>query len=200
MDECDDKLGPFTDASSDGDVVLVVGPQNVRLKVHSQCLRCASKVFDVMLGPKWREGQKLSKGLPPEVSLVEDDVDALRTICCVIHHRNDDVPESLTPHEVLEIAIQADKYDFILALKYASIQWLKPRPDAERKDMGYLLAAAFLFADTDMFVAHTLTLMLHYKGSYMAFLDDEIISPIVPRKTFRMYCISPIFQWSDTEC
>lgn len=52
--------------------------------------------------------------------------------------------------------------------------------------MGYLLAAAYLFADTEMFVAHTLT-MLHYKGSYMSLLDDETIISIVPRKIFRMW-------------
>ena len=39
----------------------------------------------------------------------------------VIHHRNDDVPQSLSPNEVLQIAIEADKYDLTAALKYASI-------------------------------------------------------------------------------
>lgn len=112
----------FTNASLYGDIILVVGPQDVRLKVHSKCLRLASKVFDTMLGPNWCEGQELSKGSLLEVSLAENDVDAVRTICCVIHHCNDDVSRSLTPLEILRIAIVADKYDFILALKYASRQ------------------------------------------------------------------------------
>src|SRR5262249_24550771 len=85
----------ITDISPDGDVVLVVGPQNVRLRIHSQCLQCASNVFGAMFGPHWSEGQGLSKESPREVPLVEDDADALRIICCVIHHRNDDVPQSL---------------------------------------------------------------------------------------------------------
>jgi hypothetical protein len=103
---------------------------------------------------------------------VEDDADALWTIYCVLHHRNDDVPQSLTPKEVLQIAIEADKYGLNVALKYARVQWLKPRGSLDRVDMGYLLAAAFLFGDTDMFVAHTLALILHYKGSYLEFLDE----------------------------
>jgi hypothetical protein len=180
------KLDPVTDISPDGDVVLVVGPRNVRLRIHSQCLRCASKVFDAMFRPHWSEGQGLSKNFPREVPLVEGDADALRTICCVIHHRNDDVPQSLTPKEVLQIVIEADKYDLNVALKYASVEWLKPRGNADRVDMGYLLAAAFLFGDMDTFVAHTLELILHYKGSYLEFLDDEITSQIVPLKTFCM--------------
>ncbi|KAI9732940.1 MAG: hypothetical protein M1818_007373 [Claussenomyces sp. TS43310] len=174
------------DISSDGDIVLVVGPGNVRLKIHSQCLRCASKVFDAMFGPHWSEGQGLSTESPREISLVDTDANALRTICLVIHHRNADVPQSLTPHEILQIAIEADKYDLTVALRYASIQWAKPRCNAGRVDMGYLLTAAFLFRDMDMFVAHTLNLMLDYTGSYLGFSDDEFISQFVPSKTFHL--------------
>jgi len=180
------KLDPVPDISPDGDVVLVVGPRNVRLRIQSQVLRCASKVFGAMFGPTWSEGQGLSKESPREVRLVEDDADALQIICRVIHHRNNDVPQSLTPKEVLQIAIEADKYDLNVALKYARAQWLKPRGRPERVDMGYLLAAAFLFGDMDMFVANTLALILHYKESYLEFLDDEIISQIIPWKTFCM--------------
>jgi len=186
ISEHNDKLDPVPDISPDGDVVLVVGPRNVRLRIQSQCLRCASKVFDAMFGPTWSEGQGLSKESLQEVPLVEDDADALRIICCVIHHRNNDVPQSLTPMEVLQIAIEADKYDLTVALKYASAQWLKPKGKPEREDMGYLLAAAFLFGDMDMFVANTLALILHYKESYLEFLDDEITSQIIPWKTFCM--------------
>jgi hypothetical protein len=88
------KSDPVADISPDGDVVLVVGPWNVRLRIHSQCLRCASKVFGAVFGPHWSEGQGLSKESPREVPLVEDDADALRTICCVIHYRNDNVPQA----------------------------------------------------------------------------------------------------------
>jgi hypothetical protein len=180
------KSDPAPDIFPDGDVVLVVGPQNVRLRIHSQFLRYASKVFDAMFRPQWSEGHGLSKESPREVPLVEDNADALWTICCVIHHRNDNVPQSLTPFEVLQIAIEADKYDFSIALRYARKEWLKARGSPDRADMGCLLAAAFLFGDMDMFAAHTLALILHYQGSYLAFLDDSIISQIVPGKTFCM--------------
>ena len=182
--EC--KLDPIPDISPDGDVVLVVGPQNVRLKIQSQVLRCASKVFSAMLGPTWSKDQGVSTGSPREIRLAEDDADALRIICCVVHHRNDDVPLSPTPKEVLQIAIEADKYDLNIALKYVRAQWLKPRGKPEREDMGYFLAAAFLFGDMDMFVAHALALILHHTGSYLDFLDDEITGQILSWKTFCM--------------
>jgi hypothetical protein len=174
------------DISPHGDVVLIVGEENIRLRVHSQCLRSASKIFGRMFGPDWSEGQRLSEESPTEVPLLEDDADAMRTICCIVHHRNDLVPEYLTAEEVLQIAIEADKYDLKIALKYASAEWLRPRVSAERVEMGYLLAAAFLFDNTDIFMAHTLTLILHHNGSYLDFLDDEFTSQIIPSRIFCM--------------
>jgi len=181
-----DKLDRAADISPDGDITLIVGVENLRLKVYSQCLRSASKIFGAMFGPDWSEGQRLSKNSPTEVPLLEDDADAMWTICCIVHHRNDLVPQHLTAKEVLQIAIEVDKYDLKIALKYASVGWLKPRVNAERMEMGHLLAAAFLFDNTDVFMAHTLVLILHYTGSYLDFLDDEFTSQIIPSRTFCM--------------
>lgn len=175
-----------TDISSDGDVVLVVGPQNRRLRVQSQCLRYASRVFRAMFGPHWSDGQDLCKESPKEILLVEDDADALRTICCVIHHRNDTVPQALAPSKVLQVAIEADKYDCDIALKYASAQWLQLRDDADMVDLGYLMAAAYLFGNMEAFAALTLALILHHEGSYLELLDKELISESIPWKTFCM--------------
>lgn len=168
--------------SPDGDVILVVGPQAVRLKVYSLFLRSASKVFDAMLGPNWSEGQGLSKKTSREILLVEDDAEALRIICCVIHHRNDDVPQTLTPEQVLQIAIEADKYDLAVALRYASIQWLKPSGISDMVHMGSLMVSALLFGDRDAFASRTLALVLYYTGSYLELLDDERISQFVHYK------------------
>ncbi|PVH91394.1 hypothetical protein DM02DRAFT_664040 [Periconia macrospinosa] len=172
--------------SRDGDVILIVGAENVRLRVQSQCLRSASKTFSAMFGPRWSEGQRLSKGSPTEVPLPEDDADAMRTICCIVHHRNDLVSQHLTAKEILRIAIGVDKYDLKIALKYASVEWLKPRVNAEREEMGHLLAAAFLFDNTDAFMAHTITLILRYNGSYLDFLDDDFTSQIIPSRVFSL--------------
>lgn len=176
----------ITNISPDGDVVFMVGEEKIRLKVQSHCLRSASKTFGVMFGSVWREGQSLSKESPTEVPLVEDDADAMWTICCIIHHRNDLVPPRMTAEEILQIAILVDKYDLKVALKFASVEWLKPRVNATRADMGFLLAANFLFDNPDVFIAHIMALILHYNGSYMDFLDDEFTGQIIPPRTFCM--------------
>ena len=116
----------------------------MRLRVYSQQLRSASKIFSAMFGPDWSEGQRLSKELPKEVALPDDDAKAMRIICCTIHFRNDLVPETLTTKEVLQIAIEIDKYDLMVALRYAIVEWLKPRFGMGIVETGHLLAAAFL--------------------------------------------------------
>lgn len=122
----DDRKEELANIAPSGDVILVVGAESLRLRVYSQCLRSASKIFDAMLGPNWSEGQRRSEATPTEVALPGDDAHAMRTICCFIHHRNDLEPDLLTAEEILQIAIEVDKYDLRVALKYASSEWLKP--------------------------------------------------------------------------
>jgi len=171
------------DIVPDGDVILLVGNENVRLRANSQSLRCASKTFGAMFGPDWREGQGLSKELPAEVALPDDDVGAMRTICCVIHHRNDLAPENPTTKEVLRIAIVVDKYDLKVALKYAILEWLKPRSQPTSvvmEEMGHLLAAAYLLNSSEIFITYTNNLLLTHSGSYLGLMKDDLVSQVLP--------------------
>ena len=74
--------GP-TEICLDGDVVLIVGADSIRLRVNSQSLISASKRFASMFGPHWLEGQSLSKHSPTDVTVLlpEDNADAMRAIC-----------------------------------------------------------------------------------------------------------------------
>ncbi|KAK3380727.1 hypothetical protein B0T24DRAFT_664659 [Lasiosphaeria ovina] len=173
---------------SDGDLILVVGPEQVRLMVCSQVLRCASKVFDVMFGPRWSEGRDLSSTSPKEVPLEEDDAEAMRTVCCVLHHRNDMVSEDPSPDEILKIAIEVDKYDLAIALKFQLAQWLQPpktnpnQPQPEMIDLGRLMAAAFILSKKDEFASLTLDLVMNYTASYLDFLEDDTMNESIPFK------------------
>jgi len=112
----------------DDDVILVVGAPKSRFRVDSRCLSAASKVFKAMFRSKWSEGRDLSHSEPKDVALPEDDPFAFFVICCVVHHCNDKVPDSLASQQLLEVAIAADKYE----LKYARAQPSeRPGPGAE---------------------------------------------------------------------
>lgn len=168
-----------------GDVVLVVGPGALRLRVHSLLLGSASKVFGAMLGPNWSKGQVLSEASPQEVILGEDDAEAMRTICYVIHHRNDDVPQDLSPDQLLNVAIAIDKYDLVVAFRYAAPQWLKPLDSHSFLETGYLMASAYLVCSMERFEEFTLKLVLAFSSSYLELLEDERVRQAVP---FRAIC------------
>jgi hypothetical protein len=53
-----------------------------------------------------------------------DNAAALKLVCAIIHHRNKMVPQTLAAGDILEIAVTADQYDRIDALKFASGNWL----------------------------------------------------------------------------
>jgi hypothetical protein len=134
----------FVDMAPDGDCILVVGPDTVKLRVHSLFLRTASKPFSAMFTPEWKEGDALlSQSGPIEILLPEDNATYMRLLCAIIHHKRDEVPADLSAHDVLGVAIAADKYDCVQAVKFASDHWLRGRND-EASDLVALAAAAYV--------------------------------------------------------
>jgi len=147
-----------------GDVILVVGPEKVKLRVHSLFLKTASKPFSAMFGPDWKEGHTmLDRDGPVELPLPEDNAAALKLICAIIHHRNKKVPQTLAACDVLEVAVTADKYDCIDALKFASGNWLRPGKN-EASNLMLLAAAAYLFQNAQAFKEITRVMILNHNG------------------------------------
>ncbi|KAH7302862.1 hypothetical protein B0I35DRAFT_365907 [Stachybotrys elegans] len=177
-----DNIDSFEDVTSDGNLVLIVGEQKKQLRVQSQCLSCASKVFRVMFSPPWSDDRNLSADNAKEISLLEDDAQALYIIFCVLHHRNDILPQELSPQQVLQVAIAADKYDVSVALQYVRAQWLKHGQNDNSMDMAYLLAAAFLFDDAVAFEEIAMALILQHRESYVLLLEDSLLAQILTPK------------------
>jgi hypothetical protein len=190
------------EVAPDGDVVLVVGQECLRLMVSSQCLRAASKIFSAMLKtetlftaspsariyaatfePDVSRGKRvLLAGSKREVLLPDDHVEAMRIICCVLHLRNDMAPSILTVKEILQIAVLVRKYELQTALKHAILDWLKPRTKKGMRETGLLLAAATLVGNPEMIKTHTETLVLEYTESYDILLEEEAIVQIMPTR------------------
>ncbi|WZH50277.1 uncharacterized protein QYS62_011521 [Fusarium acuminatum] len=167
----------------DGDLILMVGPEETKLRVRSILLMAASKPFSVMLGPDWKEGHdKRDHDGPFELSLPDDNGAALKTICSIIHYQNKKVPRTLPAGDVLAVAVVADKYDCVNALEFASETWLRPSGD-EPDNLMLLTAAAYLFRNAQAFKEITRASVLNYDGPYLALCTDEIES-IMPWKVF----------------
>jgi hypothetical protein len=100
----------LVDIVPDGDCILVVGPNMIRLCVHALFFSAASKPFSTMFTTKWKEGNALSSQSEAiEIFLPEDNATSIRLICAIIHHQNQDVPDNLSAHNILGVAVAADK-------------------------------------------------------------------------------------------
>ncbi|KAK6852409.1 hypothetical protein PG995_010960 [Apiospora arundinis] len=175
--------GSIQDIVPNGDIVLVIEQEGktTRLRAYSQNLISASGVFRDMIGTICRKDPNPFEGsLLKDIPLDGVDADAMYTICCVIHHRNDLVPDTLSSGQVLQIAIATAKYDFHVALTHARASWLQSGDTADPFILAHLMAAAHLFGDQKKFLEHSQALMLRYTDSYMVLLNDETLRKVMP--------------------
>lgn len=121
----------FHDADSAGDLMLLVGPHKELIRASSKVLSLASPVFARMLGTHFAEGQSLlDKGSlensvvsPTEITLPEDDSDAMILFCDTIHYKKHATPDIALPL-LAKMACLSDKYNSSLALSSSSQVWL----------------------------------------------------------------------------
>ncbi|KAB5581150.1 hypothetical protein GE09DRAFT_949341 [Coniochaeta sp. 2T2.1] len=149
----------------DGDVVLVVGQPQRRLRVYSLIAKSASPVLNAMLGPSFGEGQQLAKTGSTEMPLPEDDADAMETILNVIHCRNDEVKKLLSPGELLRVAIACEKYDCFVPLQFAIQTWLSHMSATKSEDLWAWAMAACLFHEQQAFADTTSAVASNHAGS-----------------------------------
>lgn len=117
----DTKLNTIIEIVPDGDLVLMVGPKETKLRVRSTLLMFSSKAFSVMLGPDWKEGLNMrDRDGSFQLSLPDDNAAALKIICSIIHYQNKEVSRTFPTGDALAVAVAADKYDCVNALKFAS--------------------------------------------------------------------------------
>ncbi|GKU07789.1 btb poz protein [Fusarium langsethiae] len=179
----DAKPDTVVEIAPDGDLILVVGSDETKLRVRSVLMMAVSKPFSVMLGPDWKESHDMRDhdGLS-KLSLPDDDAAALEIIFSVIHYQNKKVPRTLPACDVLAVAVVADKYGCVDALKFASETWLRISGD-EPDNLMLLTAAAYLFNNSQAFNKMTGALVVDYDGPYLALCADEMES-IMPWKAY----------------
>ena len=124
---------------------------SIRIKVSATILSTASNVFEAMLKPNFKEGKELAVAATVDIDLPDDPPMATEILCRVLHYQNNQLP-AIDPRLALALAIQADKYDCVVALQPSAHYWLDR--DARKEtiaDKRNLLTAAYLFRDTKRF-------------------------------------------------
>ncbi|KAL2192952.1 hypothetical protein P885DRAFT_64422 [Corynascus similis CBS 632.67] len=176
------------DIAPDGDVVFVIGPSERRLRVYSLFVKTASPVLKAMLRPNFEEGQQLAKTGSAEIALPEDDAEAMEIILNVIHGRNDQVRDTLSPNELLQVAITSDKYDCCAPLTFAIRIWLRRKGISNPEELWASALVACLFREEEAFAETTSALVFNYAGSYVDFAKkyEAIMDPVMMLYTAAM--------------
>ena len=174
----ENKPHPVFDVVSNGDTLLVVGPEMSHIRVHSIFLQSVSKPFSVMFGPVWKEGSSMiDQDNSRKISLPEDNAAAMALVCAVSHHQSQRVPEVLSASDVLELAIAADKYDCVNALAFASTNWLRPETSII-SDLMLLASAAYILNNARAFKQITKRMILKHDGSYHSVCSEMLQSEV----------------------
>ncbi|KAH7308520.1 hypothetical protein B0I35DRAFT_491682 [Stachybotrys elegans] len=156
-----------TDIAAEGDVLLVVGPDNKQLRVHSAFLQQASSVFKTMFKPIFKEGRQFSEAGSVTIPLPEDDAYAMEVVLNVIHGRYDNVPESLDPKDLLQAAVIIDKYDCFTPLTLAIRTWFSSLPFTDVVNTWTVAQAALILDRHDTFDSATRSLVMNHSGSFL---------------------------------
>ncbi|OAL20982.1 hypothetical protein AYO22_08402 [Fonsecaea multimorphosa] len=109
---------------------LVIDIENERLRISSKVLSLASPVFGVMLSSGFKEGTPQSTDDSPRViPLPEDDLEAFKLVCRVIHFQLDQIPQELKIDSLEKLALVCDKYQCTVAMRHCAALWLQSLSD-----------------------------------------------------------------------
>lgn len=126
------------------------------------------------------EGRELAQNGIVDISLPDDDPDALKIILQIVHVRHRDVPQKIVMDLMLKVLILADKYQMVGCLAGYTKSWLQgigidpdedePEPD-EDKLIGWLTISWILELPAH-FRFTTLALILENKGDVAELLEE----------------------------
>ncbi|KAM0218011.1 hypothetical protein ACHAQD_007211 [Fusarium lateritium] len=163
--------------SKDGDVILVVGPDQRKMQAASHFLGHISPVFRAMLDSSMKEGLALRdavEGSPVEISFPEDDSRTmLQILRCLYGAGTCSKPSAA---EARDVAILADKYDMTERLKYFGAYWLRVPVDtgcvASIEEAWDILVAAYLLKSDVAFFDTSKAIIRHSDKSLLKYANS----------------------------
>lgn len=175
------------DILADGDLVLAVGGL-LELRVSSVVLKISSPVFKAMLGPRFAEGQALKSSsilALPTIALPDDHPEAIETLCRILHHQAHLVNTPIAPALFCTLAVTADKYGCIDAIKYAASVWSDDvLPGQDIGCLAGFAAAAYMLDLPSLFSDYT-EIMVRAKSEGQLLptttcLEAKIVGNVLP--------------------
>ncbi|KAF4470202.1 hypothetical protein FALBO_2874 [Fusarium albosuccineum] len=167
-----------------GDAILVIHhrtKQSIKCLISSTILRVASPYFDALFGSDFKEGAAVRQGDCPEITLQEDDPEAMEIILSILHFKYHERFNKLSPSQLASVARQSDKYSCNAALRPWISTWLSAIEDvSETKEIGLLLTAAYFFRSTDSISAVSKGAVPHLTLDFEAEWSRNEMTAVLP--------------------
>ncbi|OAP54365.1 hypothetical protein AYL99_11466 [Fonsecaea erecta] len=162
-----------------GDLVIEIDHE--RLRISSKVLSLASPVFNVMLRSGFKEGNvQTTDDSPRVIPLPEDDLEAFKLVCRVIHFQLDHIPQELKIESLEKLALVCDKYQCTVAMRHCAALLLQRLSDTYvASELNRQLLVAFLLDLPTAFSDISWRLMQAQAGSFEA-LPGLTDHPTVP--------------------
>jgi hypothetical protein len=109
------------DIDPNGDLILIVGPDQIRFKVARAVCRLACPSWNAMFSGRFVEGYAT------EVELPADDAEALLLLLNILYYRTSSIPVlgPLSLQLIARVAQLADKYDLVNHVQSRIDDWLR---------------------------------------------------------------------------
>ncbi|KAK2743161.1 BTB/POZ-like protein [Colletotrichum kahawae] len=169
------------------DAVLVVTKDTAirKFRVCSNVLSAASPYFkNLLVVPTFSEAIKVQNGERPNIHLEENhNQDAMEVMLSILHYRMQRKWDMVTPKELATIAMCADQYRCVEALKAQIGQWLVGQPKSNKADpdeIGYLLVALQRFEHPEEFSRTLVAAVMNvpFSFDFGSWAADPIISEL----------------------
>jgi hypothetical protein len=141
----------YLEPDPEGDVVLrysnLDSDTSVSIRVSSKILRLASKVFERMLSPPFKEGQDLLQNNSVVIELKDDDSSLMGLIMEILHYQADSEEQVVNAEKLARLANHCDKYDCTRAVSPWAATWFTKLEEQKspHSQYGFQLLAAYVF-------------------------------------------------------
>ncbi|KAL6715638.1 hypothetical protein ACLMJK_006599 [Lecanora helva] len=170
-----------------GDLVLILGDpsEQTYIRVSSKILSIASPVLAAMLGPKYAEGNTLSTTGSLELTLPEDDPEAMVWVCNIVHLKQSFTHISVALME--KIAVTCDKYDMSGALSVWGEAWLSHidlSTDGEAR-YGRLLWIAYALGCQTVFYNKSYNMIWYHTEAELRLMKEDWKGTSIPEDVLK---------------
>lgn len=174
-----------------GDCIIQLADNaQISILASAKVLMLASPVFSRMLSDGFSEGSEYATKKSINLPLLDDDPQALMTVCSILHYHDAEISTSICPDQLYQIAILADKYDLIRPLTPSVIVYCQEMISRTTRDNLYkLLFTAYVFDLPALFACVSWHILLNSNGTFIDLpppLDHCLIRHNIPGKSSRL--------------